>query len=416
MRLLAVYPYVPYPLDRGAHYRGFYLLRELARVHEVDLVALAEHGVGMEYQDVFARFCRQVHILPFQHPPWERLFPQRLLAPSPATIRHWRSARLAAALAEKVDPADYQALHLFDIVLAQYFLDGAWARLPLVLDRTRVDLQYQLMEARRCPRLKAGLLAVENMAKLWAFERRVAARARLQIVCGDDDERFLRRFIRKTLPIAVIPNGVDIECFCPEPARDASRAARPTILFCGAMDYVPNVDALEWYFATMHQLLSRTIPELGVWIVGKNPGPGIRAYSERRNVTVTGSVDDVRPFYRQAWLQFVPLRIGGGTRLKIVECMAMGTAVVSTTIGAQGLGLQHDQDLLLADSPVAFVAETERILRQPDLRRRLEAKALDTVRRTLAWPVLGKRLAETYAQTFAPGRVAELAAADVRPV
>src|ERR1041385_3659780 len=98
MRILAFYPYVPYPLDRGAHYRGFYLLRELAHAHQVDLLALAEGGAGLEHQHLFSKFCHRVELVPFQHTPWPRLFPNRLLNPLPSTVAHWTVPQAAAAL------------------------------------------------------------------------------------------------------------------------------------------------------------------------------------------------------------------------------------------------------------------------------------------------------------------------------
>jgi glycosyltransferase involved in cell wall biosynthesis len=160
------------------------------------------------------------------------------------------------------------------------------------------------------------------------------------------------------------------------------------------------VDALRWFFAEMHEPLRRRIPDLRVLIVGKSPAAEVQAYAQRPGVTVTGSVPDVRPYYRSAWLQIVPLRIGGGTRLKIPESMAMGTSVVSTTIGAQGLGLRHEHDLLLADTPEAFVRETARALMDPALRSHLEREGMRTVHARLSWPSLGQKLSDYYAKRF----------------
>jgi glycosyltransferase involved in cell wall biosynthesis len=168
-------------------------------------------------------------------------------------------------------------------------------------------------------------------------------------VCGPDDAQFLRHYVRGKTDIAVIPNGVDTDFFTPKATHSESRAAHPMLLFCGAMDYQPNVDAMDWYFSEMHQALLSRIPELRVLIAGRDPTPSVKRYESPR-VIVTGAVPDVRPYYRQAWLQMVPLRIGGGTRLKIVESLAMGTPVVSTSIGAQGLGLQRERDILIADT------------------------------------------------------------------
>jgi glycosyltransferase involved in cell wall biosynthesis len=402
---------VPYPMDRGAYYRGFHLLRELARGHDVDLLALSENGGGLECKDVFTEVCHRVELVPFSHPAWAR-FPKRLFNPLPATVAHWTLPQAALALKRMLATERYDAVHIFDIILAQYL---AGHSVPLVADRTRVDLQYQLMERRRMRfSMKARLLNLENLAKLWRFERQAASRTCLQLVCGPDDEAFIRRYIHRSVPVGVIPNGVDTAFFHPEAVLGEERSTHPTILFCGAMDYNPNIDALRWYFANIHDHLKAHQPDLRLLIVGKDPVPEVKAYSVKPNVVVTGGVPDVRPFYRRAWLQIVPLRIGGGTRLKIVESLAIGTPVLSTTIGAQGLHLRHGHDILLADSPSPFIAETRRVLADPALRRSLEEQGLQTVRSRLAWPQLGRQLSELYTAHFS--RSVSGSPVEVRPI
>jgi glycosyltransferase involved in cell wall biosynthesis len=396
MKLLVFYPYVPFPIDRGAYQRTFHLLRELARFHEVDLLALAEGGEGVESKPVFTEFCRRVEIVPFQHPPWSKLFPGRLLNPLPATIAHWTLPQISQALGAMLAHESYDAVHVCDIVLAQYFLkeNRQW---PLVVDRTRVDLFYQLMERRQMKfPWRTRILNYENCLKLWSFERAVARRAALEIVCGIDDANFLQRYVRRDTKVATIPNGVDLDYFFPDAVPTERRAVQPTILFCGAMDYNPNIDALRWYFDEIHHRLQRRVPDLQVLIVGKNPAEEVRRYAGKPDVVVTGGVPDVRPYYRRAWLQIVPLRIGGGTRLKIVESMAMGTPVVSTTIGAQGLGLRQEFDILLADDPESFASQTAAALHSLELRDRLQRNGLETAQRRLSWQTLGAQLSGLY--------------------
>jgi glycosyltransferase involved in cell wall biosynthesis len=122
----------------------------------------------------------------------------------------------------------------------------------------------------------------------------------------------------------------------------------------------------------------------------------VQAYGSRPGVTVTGGVPDVRPYYKRAWLQMVPLRIGGGTRLKIVESLAIGTPVVSTTIGAQGLELKHGENILLADTPDSFANEISRALTDPELLQRIEGNGITTATDRFSWPAIGARLAHHY--------------------
>jgi len=399
MRLLVVYPYIPFPVDRGTYQRTFHLLRALGRDHEVDLLALSEKGERLDQKPVFEAFCRRVEFVPFEHPPWPGLFPDRLLNPLPTTIRHWRLPHIADAIDRFTAGQTYRAAHVCDIVMAQYFLERN-VTLPLAIDRSRVDLQFQLAQRDAMSHgVRQAFLDWENITKLARFERRIARRAAVEVVCGPDDETFIRARISREVPVRVITNGVDLDFFTPA-AAPVSRDAAPTVVFCGAMDYTPNVDALRWFFETMHEPLRRAVPDLRVLVVGKSPAPEVQAHAGRPGVTVTGGVPDVRPYYRRAWLQIVPLRIGGGTRLKIPESMAMGTPVVSTTIGAQGLDLRHGDDLLLGDTPEEFVRETARGLQDAALRRHLEEEGMRTVHARLSWTTIGKELSDDHARRF----------------
>ena len=398
MHILVFYPYIPYPLDRGTFQRTFHLLRELALEHTVDLLCLSENGERMEHRAVFEQFCNKVRFISFEHPPWARL-PKRLASFTPTSVQHWALPQVETALDEMLAETRYDFVHACDIVLAQYFM-SKHRDVPLAVDRSRVDLLFQLTQLKFMTKgWRKKLLDLECIAKVWLFEKRVARRASVEVVCGPDDEAFMRANISKRVPIKVIANGVDLEYFHPDSASDP-RAEKPTILFCGAMDYTPNIDALRWYFSEIHELLRAQIADLQVFIVGKAPLAEVQAYGKKQGVTITGGVPDVRPFYRRAWIQIVPLRIGGGTRLKIVESLAIGTPVVSTTIGAQGLDLIHNEDILLADSPEEFANETARALLDASLRNQIEARGMKTVNLRLAWPMLGCELSMFYRLHF----------------
>ena len=396
MNILVIYPYIPYPLDRGTFQRTFHLLRELAREHRVDLLALSENGEGMEHRNVFESFCNDVRFVNFKHPAWPRLLAGRLFQQTPSTVLHWKLPHIADAIRDQLQRNSYDLVHVCDIVMAQYFMDEH-KHIPLSVDRSRVDLQFQRQRtAVMGGTLKDKVLAWENMAKLARFEKRMADRAHLQVVCGPDDETFVRAEIRKDARVKVIANGVDLDYFHadsnPQPCAD-----KPTILFCGAMDYAPNIDALRWYFSAMHTALKARVPELEVLIVGKSPVAEVTAYAQQAGVTVTGSVPDVRPYYRKAWLQMVPLRIGGGTRLKIVESLAIGTPVVSTTIGAQGLGLESWSNALIADEAESFVDRIAEALDDSALRANLRDNGIRTARARFSWSGIGKELSSALA-------------------
>ena len=396
MKLLVIYPYAPWPLDRGTYQRTFHLLKALALHHEVDFIALTEEQDDIEEKRaVFSGFCREVEFIPFAHPPWQKLFPQRLFNPLPSNVQHWQSPAVAAAINHRLTPGRYDLVHICDLVLMPYVLPHQH-HTPFVVDRSRVDLQFQIMEHKTLRfSARERLLRWESYAKLWLYEKKLAREALLEIVCGPDDEVFLHQHVDPKAPVMVVANGVDLDYFHPSSAPDA-RAVEPTVIFCGAMDYSPNIDALRWFFESIHGKLLRLCPAVRILIVGKNPLEEVKNYGSRPGVTVTGGVPDVRPYYRRAWLQMVPLRIGGGTRLKIVESLAIGTPVVSTTIGAQGLELKHGENILLADDPDSFAHGISQALSDPALLRSIEENGITTATARFGWPAIGASLAQRY--------------------
>jgi polysaccharide biosynthesis protein PslH len=402
MRLLLIYPYVPFPVNRGTYHRVFNLARELAVSHEVDLFCLDEAGAAAAagHAAQFG-FCQRVHFHRFNHPPWPRLFPDRLLEPLPTTVTHWRQADVQPALDAFAAGHDYDLIHFVDLVLLPY-VRALPSIAPRVMDRSRVDLLFQREElAHLTLGTRDRLLRRENLWKLHRLERAAARELRATVVCGPDDEVFLRREVDADAEIFVLANGVDPAVFNRDAYPPAPDTA-PTVLFCGAMDYTPNVDGLRWYFEQADDALLKAVPERRILIVGKNPVQAVQAYAKRPGVTVTGEVPDVRPFYQRSWLQMVPLRIGGGTRLKIVESLAIGCPVVSTTIGAQGLELRNDEHLLLADRPEAFAGAIATLLKDETKRQRLAEAGRNQTLARYTWSSLGRKLSDYYQGLVAP--------------
>jgi glycosyltransferase involved in cell wall biosynthesis len=391
MRILVIYPYAPFPIVRGTFQRTFHLLRELARRNTVDFFALDEGACAAHHADVFRRFCARVHLQPFVHPEWPRLIGPRLLDPLPATVRHWEDPAAHAALAAFTAGQDYDLIYFCDLVMWPY-VKRLPHGCPRVMDRSRVDLMFQTEELRTLTlTARERLGRRENRLKLGFLEREAAAQLAATIVCGPDDETFLRRHVRAAAEIAVLPNGCDPAFFDAE-AHPPQPPEHPAWLFCGAMDYSPNVDGIRWYFEAVDGEVRATLPERRVNIVGKSPVPAVRGLARIPGVAVTGEVPDVRPHYQSNLFQIVPLRIGGGTRLKIVESLSIGCPVVSTTIGAQGLELRDGEHLLLADTPREFAAATRRLATDPALRERLRTAGRRQVLDLYGWPRLGGRL------------------------
>jgi glycosyltransferase involved in cell wall biosynthesis len=225
---------------------------------------------------------------------------------------------------------------------------------------------------------------------LSAFDRVLA-------VSDLDRETFHRLYpdSRKT-PISVIPTGVDTEYFTPTPAAPG---ATPRIVFTGSMDWLPNVDGVLYFAREILPLIRAEAPDVVFTIVGRSPTPEVLALASQPGIEVTGRVEDVRPYLAASTVNVVPLRIGGGTRLKIFEAMAAGRAVVSTTIGAEGLPGEPDRHLMLADDPPAFAQSVVALLHDRERRMAMESAARTLVTTHYDWAAAAAHFDKALADT-----------------
>jgi glycosyltransferase involved in cell wall biosynthesis len=222
------------------------------------------------------------------------------------------------------------------------------------------------------------------------FEARALARFDgVLAVSNADRDTFTRLYpgaIRQ--PVHVVPTGVDTDYFTPQRSSPDSRG----LVFTGSMDWLPNEDAMTFFCRDVLPLVRAAEPAASLTIVGRTPTGAVSALASGDAVRVTGRVEDVRPYMQEAAVYVVPLRIGGGTRLKIFEAMAMGKAVVSTTVGAEGLPIQNGEHLLLADTPAAFASAVIDLLRNPARRVQLGSAARTLVVDRYDWSAVAAEL------------------------
>ena len=197
-------------------------------------------------------------------------------------------------------------------------------------------------------------------------------------------------------PVHVVPTGVDTNYFAPDrspaPRTLQSASGNQQLIFTGSMDWLPNEDAMQFFCRDILPLIRAEEPDASLSIVGRTPTPAVKRLAEDRGVRVTGRVDDVRPYMKDAAVYVVPLRIGGGTRLKIFEAMAMGKALVSTTVGAEGLPVTDGEHLTIADEPNTFARAVVRLLRDAERRAQLETAARALVVERYDWSAVAGEL------------------------
>jgi len=234
--------------------------------------------------------------------------------------------------------------------------------------------------------------------QMQAFEKVMCRRVDHVIAVSREDNEMMRREYN-VKAVDDVPTGVDTSFFRP---RHAEKREPRNLVFTGSMDWLPNEDAIRYFTNEIMPLIKQQAPDVTLTVVGRNPYPALVELSKRDpSVIVTGRVEDVRPFMERASVYVVPLRIGGGTRLKIYEAMAMEKPIVSTTVGAEGLPLRNESELLLADTPANFAAAVLRTLNDQEFAFHLGRRAATLVRQQFGWNRVAQRFAEICEQTVA---------------
>jgi sugar transferase (PEP-CTERM/EpsH1 system associated) len=299
-----------------------------------------------------------------------------LVAGGSLSLAYFRAGGLRRRLRTRRSEAPYDVVYASSTPMAQYArpLGG-----PVIMDFVDVDSdKWRQYAAHTRPPL-AWLYRLEGR-RLEAAEADIARWARLCLLATRTEESLLRSFAPWARS-AVIPNGIDLAYY--EPV--ATPAAQPVVLFTGAMDYLPNIDAVGHFCADILPLVRREIPETRFYIVGLNPSPDVLRLASMSGVTVTGPVPDVRPYYARAGVCVAPLRIGRGIQNKVLQGMAMGLPLVVSPLAARGLEAQPGRHLEVAGDPVEFAARLVRLLKSAADRRALGRNGRAFVEANYGW-------------------------------
>ena len=388
MRILWVKVGGLWPLNEGGRLRSFHILSELSQRHHVSI--LTTHGPGDDPRELPARLTRSESIasLPYAAPKrrsarFAVALARSWCSPLPVNLWKWRIPALRRAVAHVLAARDFD-LCVADFLFAVPNLPRP-SPVPVVLFEHNVEhviwKRLAALERRGWRRL---LLELE-WRKVRRFEARACARTDLTMAVSEADRDLLAR----TSPgarVVAIPTGVDTSYFVPD-GRPESAAG---LVFTGSMDWFPNEDGMLHFVSEILPLIRREVPGTAFTVVGRDPSPRLREAAAGARVHVTGRVDDVRSYVAEAAVYVVPLRVGGGTRLKIFEALAMGKAVVSTTVGAEGLPLVPGEHFIAADDPALFARAVVSLLRDPGRRRVLGDAGRRLVEERYSWPQVAR--------------------------
>jgi glycosyltransferase involved in cell wall biosynthesis len=370
MRILFLSRWFPWPPANGSKLRIYNLLRGLAPHHEITLLSFVDQPDVNPIAPEIRSLCRDVRLVPWKPFKPDTLIAQfRLLRKTPRSIMDTFSAEMAQCIRETISSREYDlviASQLGTACYSQYFRGT-----PALFEEVEVGVLYEKFA-------RATSFWRRNRHKLtWTKHRRYLAGLlgcfEACTVVSDREQQLLSCAVPGYESIEVIPNFIDMADYAE--VRRVPR--RNSLIFTGSFRYSANYDAMVWFLQKAYPLIQAQVPSVCLTITGDHANLPVPA---AENVSLTGFIEDVRPLIASSCVSLVPIWVGGGTRLKILEAMALNVPVVATSKGAEGLDLHHGRHLFIADTPEEFAESVIRLLREPDLRRGIVERAYQLVR------------------------------------
>ena len=381
MQILFLSRWFPYPPTNGSKLRIYHLLSGLSKHHRVTLISFFDPQEGALQTDDLLQFCDRVYSLP-----WREYQPSSLHSFGGFFSQMPRYLKDTFSTAMRDEIGNQLASNRFDLVIASQIDMAAYApffgQVPAIFEEVEVGVFYEnyAHASTQIQRLRAGLTWLKHRRYLES----TLDRFEVSTVVSEREAELINRHVTRRARIKVIPNSVDVRSY-----SDLQETTEPyTMIFTGAFTYEPNYDAMVWFLQNVYPMVREKVPNARLVITGNHAG---RKLPCSDGVTLTGFVEDVRPFINRSWCCLAPLQQGGGTRLKILEAMALKTPVVATSKGAEGLDVKHGEHILIADDPIAFAQAILELFEDQKLHESLAENAYNLVREKYNWSAVMPR-------------------------
>lgn len=396
MNILFLSTRSPYPLISGHSLRTYHILRGAAQNHNVTFVTfvqLPEHELKKENLDHLKSFCKAVY--PFEIPAdmskitFAKMLFLNLFSPLPFVAQKYDAPRMRQKIREIIQKEHIDLVHVDLLPLTTYI--NEFENLPKILVNHNVESirLYRWFKTEPNP-VKKAYLGFQWL-KLKTFERSSMNKFDGCVVVSEIDRELLLK-MGVSSNIFVVPNGTNIKFFKPSDGK----VVENSVLWIGHMDVHTNKDAVLYFWKEIYPILKKKYPEVKMTFVGTAPPKEIADAAQKDgHIKATGFVNDIRPYIDEAAVMVVPIRIGSGTRLKILDAMAMGKAIVSTSVGCEGLNVNDGKDILIADYPEDFAVKTIELLKNANKRVDLEKNAIELAK-TYDWDLITQRQEAVY--------------------
>ncbi len=379
---------IPYPPNKGEKIRSFNFLRHLSERHEIHLAALIDDQRDLAFREQLRPWVKEC-CFDFINPRLKKIV--SAIAPvlrEPITVRYFYSRRLQREIDRMISRLDFEYVLCSSSPMAEYLFRAKSSARLFQQASTSMDLidvdSYKWRQYAQSANWPLRWVYRREAENLLAYERRIAERFNHILLTSENEKRLFLEGVPGAGSVIAVPNGVDLEFFSPL-AFSAEPGAAPKIVFTGAMDYFPNVDGVCWFVAEVLPRLRARIPGLCFEIVGSRPAPAVQALAKEAGVSVTGFVDDIRPYLAEAAVCVVPLRIARGIQNKVLEAMAMGRPVVATPQALGGIAARIGEDVYRAASAEEFAEKVIALVENRELAASLGRAGRKCVEENYAW-------------------------------
>jgi len=396
MKILQITPRIPYPPDDGGKIGIFNITKYLSmREHKITLLSLDSIPVkdllGLE------KFCDVKAIFADTSNSYLKMF-LNLFSLSPYTMSKYYAKNFEAELYNSLEKNHFDIVHIDHLHMASY---GKMIKnnfnIPIVLREHNVETTIMQRYLQEAPNLLKRAYAGIQFKKVYKYESKTLEIFDKCLMITKEDEKRIKQMNPK-VKTAVVPAGVDTSKFCPMDIPEEPYS----IVFVGSMDWPPNVDGVIWFYKKIFPLIKGKNPQVKFYVVGKNPPLEIKNIVDK-NVVVTGYVDDVREYIAKAEVFIVPLMVGGGMRIKILNALAMGKAVVSTSVGCEGIDITNGENICIENGEEEFAGKIIGLMLDREKRERIGKNGLELIRNKYTWEKIASLIEEEYTKLVKGG-------------
>jgi glycosyltransferase involved in cell wall biosynthesis len=394
MKILQLMPYVPVPPDFGGALRIYHIVNHIRKYHDLTVAGFCDMGNTSAFKNQFMLQDDKIHLV---NRKLLHRYPRLYQAFSLINGHSYQYNRMISRdFQNNLDELfDKQTFDLVQIEFASMGKFNIRSDALKVLDAHNVEYDNYRRMAERINHSSIRKYFYQNEYKKFYREEIKVWNRQDGIFATSYRDRDIIENEVPGIPKFVIPNGVDMEYFKPSVVNPEPHS----LVFTGMMGYIPNYDAMYFFLDEIYPLIRQQIPDIKLYIVGKNPPVDLRKRANQ-NIVITGLVEDVRPFVYRSTVYVVPLRMGGGTRLKILEALSMKKPLVTTSIGCEGIDVVHNESAMIADEPEEFAETVIGLIKDKKRQTLLQRNGYDLVREKYDWNVIGNLLEDAYDSLF----------------